>query len=56
MVPTLWEQLQNLHYAGAQHWRKNIVAVITQDKTVDDNLKKQIKNRTLYTFRLFLLT
>ena len=56
MIATLREQLQNFHYTGAQHWRKNIVAVITQDKTGDDNLKKQIKNRTLYTFRLFLLT
>ena len=25
---------------------ENIVAVITQDKVIDDNLKKQIKNRT----------
>ena len=28
----------------------------TQDRVTDDNLKKQIKNRTLYTCRLFLLT
>ena len=40
--------------AGAQHWRKN--TVITQDRVIDDNLKTQIKNRTLYTCRLFLLT
>ena len=25
---------------------ENIVAAITQDKVIDDNLKKQIKNRT----------
>ena len=35
---------------------ENIVAVITQDNVIDDNLKKQIKNQTLYTCRLFLLT
>ena len=35
---------------------ENIVAVITQDRVIDDNLKKQIKNQTLYTCRLFLLT
>ena len=28
---------------------ENIVAVITQDRVIDDNLKRQIKNRTLYT-------
>ena len=36
--------------------RKNIVTVITQARVVDDNLKRQIKNQTLYTYRLFLLT
>ena len=35
---------------------ENIVAVITQDRVTDDNLKRQIKNRTLYSCRLFLLT
>ena len=35
---------------------ENIVAVITQDKVIDDNLKRQIKNRTFCTCRLFLLT
>ena len=34
---------------------ENIVAVITQGKMIDDNLKKQIKNRTFCTCRLFLL-
>ena len=33
---------------------ENIIAVITQDGVIDDNLKKQIKNRTLCTIRLFL--
>ena len=36
--------------------KQNIVAVITQDKVIGDNLKRQIKNRTLCTCTLFLLT
>ena len=32
---------------------ENIVAVITQDRVIDDNLKRQIKNQTLCTCRLF---
>ena len=35
---------------------ENIVAVITQDRVIDRNLKKQIKNQTLFTCILFLLT
>ena len=35
---------------------ENIVAVIIQDKVMDDNLERQIKDRTLCTCRLFLLT
>ena len=35
---------------------ENIVAVITQDSAIDDNLKRKIKNQTFYTCRLFLLT
>ena len=38
-----------------KHWRKK-VAVITQDRVKDVNLKRQIKNRTWNTCRLFLLT
>ena len=34
---------------------ENIVAVIIQDRVMDDNLKRQIKNQTLCTCRLFLL-
>ena len=34
---------------------KNIVVVITQDKVIDDNLKRQIKNRTLCTCRQLLI-
>ena len=35
---------------------ENIVAGITQDRVIDGNMKRQIKNQTLYTCRLFLLT
>ena len=35
---------------------ENIVAVITQDMVIDDNLKRKIKNRTLHTCNLFQLT
>ena len=35
---------------------ENIIAVITQDRVIDDNLKRQIKHQTLCTYRLFLLT
>ena len=35
---------------------ENIVAVVTQDMVIDENLKRQIKNQTLATCRLFLLT
>ena len=35
---------------------ENIVAVITQDWVINDNLKRQIKSRTLCICRLFLLT
>ena len=35
---------------------ENIVAVITQDRVIDDNLKKQMKNQTFCTCRLLLLS
>ena len=35
---------------------KNVVAVITQDRVIDDNWKREIKNQTLGTCILFLLT
>ena len=35
---------------------ENIVAVITQDWEIEDNLKRQIKNQTLCTCRLFIIT
>ena len=48
VVALLREQLQEYYYTGVSHRRKSIVAVITQDRVIDDNLKKQIKNQTLY--------
>ena len=39
------------HRTGASYGKKTIVAVITQDKVIDDNLKRQYKNRTLYIFQ-----
>ena len=41
---------------GAFNLSKNIVAVITQVRVIHDNLKRQIKNRTWYTCKLYLLT
>ena len=35
---------------------ENIVAVITQERVIDNSLKRQIKNQTLCTCRLFALT
>ena len=35
---------------------KKIIAVITQNMVTDDNLERQIKNQTLCTCGLFLLT
>ena len=35
---------------------ENIVAVNTQGRVLDENLKGQIKNQTLCTCRLFLIT
>ena len=42
---------RNYHQTGASHSRKISVAVISQDRVIVDNLKRQIKNRTLYTGR-----
>ena len=35
---------------------ENTVAVITQDRVIDNSLKRQIKKQTLCTCRLFALT
>ena len=58
MMAPLREQLQEYHYyTGASlTLEENIVGVITQERVIDDSLKMQIKNRTLCTCRLFLLT
>ena len=56
MVAPLREQLHKYHYTGALTLEKNVIVVITQDGVIDDNLERQIKNRTLCTCRLFLLT
>ena len=56
MVAPLREKLQDYHNTAAQQWMKNIVAVITQGRVIDDNLKRQSKNQTLSPCRLFLLT
>ena len=37
-------------------FEENIFAVTTQDRMIDDNLRRQIKNQTFCTCRLFLLT
>ena len=56
MVGPLQEHFQKYHYTWAYYWMENTVAVISQDRVIDDNLKKEIKNQTLYTCILFLLT
>ena len=43
-------------YRSCLTLEENIVAVITQDRVIDGNLKRQIKNRNLHTCRLLLLT
>ena len=35
---------------------KNIIAVITQNRELDYNLEREIKNQAMWTSRLFLLT
>ena len=56
MATPLREQLQELSPYRSFTLEENIVAVITQDRVIDDDLKRQIKNRILYTCRLFLFT
>ena len=55
MAAPLREQLQDLNIGGKpllQCW----IVVITQDRMIDDNFKREIKNQTFHTCRLFLLT
>ena len=35
---------------------ENIISVTTQDRVMDYNLKRKIKNRNLFTCRSFVLT
>ena len=57
MVAPLLEQFQGvLLYQNYFTLDENIAAAITQDRVIDDNLKRQIKNQTLCTCRLFQLT
>ena len=44
MVAPLREQLQEYHYRSLT-LEGNIVAAITQDRVIDDNLKKQITTK-----------
>ena len=46
---------RSYHYIGASQWRKNIIAIITEDRVIDGRLKREIKNWTYHTSRLFLL-
>ena len=56
MVAPLREQFQEYTIPPELNTGAKIVAVIIQDKEIDDNLKRQIINQTLCTSRLFLLT
>ena len=54
MVASLREQLQEYHCSyRSLTLEENIVAVVIQDKAIDDNFKRQTKNRTLCACRLF---
>ena len=54
MVAPLLEKSRK--YLPQLKLEENIVAVITQDRVTDDNLKSKIKIRTSCTCRLLLLT
>ena len=43
MVVNLKEQLQKYHYTGALTLEKNIIAVITQDRVIDEIWKGKLK-------------
>ena len=55
-VAPLREQLQELSLYRGFSLEESIVTGITHNRVTDDKLKRQIKNRTLNTCRLFLLT
>ena len=43
MIATLREPLHEYHYTQSLTLKENFVAVISQDRLTDDNLKRQIK-------------
>ena len=43
------------HYTGASHYRKNIVAFITQDTVIDDNLERELKTELCISERFIIL-
>ena len=49
MVASFREQLQELSLYWTFTLGENIVAVITEDRLIDEKLKRKIKTRTLYT-------
>ena len=58
MVAPLREQLQKYHYTGALTLEKNIIAVITQGRVIDDNLESKLKTELCvlvdFTYRLLV--
>ena len=58
MVAPLPEQLQKYHYTGALTLEKNIIAVITQGRVIDDNLESKLKTELCvlvdFTYRLLV--
>ena len=58
MVTPLREQLQKYHYTGALTLEKNIIAVITQGRVIDDNLESKLKTELCvlvdFTYRLLV--
>ena len=52
MAAPLREQLQKYYYTGALTLEKNIIVVITQDRVINDDFERQIKNCVLvdYTY------
>ena len=55
---SLREQLQKYHYTGALTLEKNIIAVITQGRVIDDNLESKLKTELCvlvdFTYRLLV--
>ena len=56
MVAPLREQLHDYLNNRRLTLEENVVVVITHDRVIHDNLKRRIRNQTLCTCKLFLLT